>query len=113
MKAYYPSYFLLSVAGQIQTRQAHASYDDSYLGEDMNDRMIDDDQFFFKTTNIATNTTHTITTTAVAIIVSYVYYLCTFLQQQQGPLDPRQMIFLAICLTIWSRVTYINSYRTP
>lgn len=33
VKAYYPSYFLLSVAGQIQTRQAQGSYDDSYLGE--------------------------------------------------------------------------------
>ncbi|KAL0977867.1 hypothetical protein UPYG_G00162380 [Umbra pygmaea] len=32
VKAYYPSYFLLSVAGQIQTRQVQASYDDSYLG---------------------------------------------------------------------------------
>lgn len=32
VKAYYPSYFLLSVAGQIQTRQAQGSYDDSYLG---------------------------------------------------------------------------------
>nr|XP_046240798.1 integrin alpha-5-like isoform X2 [Scatophagus argus] len=31
-KAYYPSYFLLSVAGQIQTRQVQGSYDDSYLG---------------------------------------------------------------------------------
>ena len=34
VKAYYPSYFLLSVAGQIQTRQVHGSYDDSYLGEE-------------------------------------------------------------------------------
>lgn len=34
MKAYYPSYFLLSVAGQTQTQQVHASYDDSYLGEE-------------------------------------------------------------------------------
>lgn len=33
MKAYYPSYFLLSVEGQIQTRQVQGSYDDSYLGE--------------------------------------------------------------------------------
>ncbi|XP_034089147.1 integrin alpha-5-like [Gymnodraco acuticeps] len=32
VKAYYPSYFLLSVAGQIQTRQAQGNYDDSYLG---------------------------------------------------------------------------------
>ncbi|KAM6980686.1 integrin alpha-5-like [Aplochiton taeniatus] len=32
VKAYYPSYFLLSVAGQIQTRQVQANYDDSYLG---------------------------------------------------------------------------------
>ncbi|XP_056128990.1 integrin alpha-5-like isoform X2 [Lampris incognitus] len=32
VKAYYPSYFLLSVAGQIQTRQVQGSYDDSYLG---------------------------------------------------------------------------------
>ncbi|XP_059186199.1 integrin alpha-5-like isoform X2 [Centropristis striata] len=32
VKAYYPSYFLLSVAGQIQTRQVQESYDDSYLG---------------------------------------------------------------------------------
>uniref|UniRef100_A0AAQ4NXB6 Integrin alpha-2 domain-containing protein n=1 Tax=Gasterosteus aculeatus aculeatus TaxID=481459 RepID=A0AAQ4NXB6_GASAC len=35
VKAYYPSYFLLSVAGQIQTRQAQGSYDDSYLGEEV------------------------------------------------------------------------------
>lgn len=33
MKAYYPSYFLLSVDGQVQTRQVQGSYDDSYLGE--------------------------------------------------------------------------------
>uniref|UniRef100_A0A674PAU8 Integrin subunit alpha 5 n=1 Tax=Takifugu rubripes TaxID=31033 RepID=A0A674PAU8_TAKRU len=33
VKAYYPSYFLLSVDGQIQTRQVEGSYDDSYLGE--------------------------------------------------------------------------------
>lgn len=33
VKAYYPSYFLLSVDGQIQTRQVQGSYDDSYLGE--------------------------------------------------------------------------------
>uniref|UniRef100_A0A8D3D0E6 Integrin alpha-2 domain-containing protein n=1 Tax=Scophthalmus maximus TaxID=52904 RepID=A0A8D3D0E6_SCOMX len=33
VKAYYPSYFLLSVAGQIQTQQVQGSYDDSYLGE--------------------------------------------------------------------------------
>lgn len=33
MKAYYPSYFLLSVKGQMQTRQVQGSYDDSYLGE--------------------------------------------------------------------------------
>ncbi|XP_061584148.1 integrin alpha-5-like [Cololabis saira] len=32
VKAYYPSYFLLAVAGQIQTRQVQGSYDDSYLG---------------------------------------------------------------------------------
>ncbi|XP_028261856.1 integrin alpha-5-like isoform X2 [Parambassis ranga] len=32
VKAYYPSYFLLSVTGQTQTQQVHASYDDSYLG---------------------------------------------------------------------------------
>ncbi|KAJ3603121.1 hypothetical protein NHX12_030865 [Muraenolepis orangiensis] len=32
VKAYYPSYFLLSVAGQIQTRQAQGCYDDSYQG---------------------------------------------------------------------------------
>ncbi|XP_018523099.1 LOW QUALITY PROTEIN: integrin alpha-5-like [Lates calcarifer] len=32
VKAYYPSYFLLSVAGQIQTQQVQESYDDSYLG---------------------------------------------------------------------------------
>uniref|UniRef100_A0A8C9S7A2 Integrin subunit alpha 5 n=1 Tax=Scleropages formosus TaxID=113540 RepID=A0A8C9S7A2_SCLFO len=32
VKAYYPSYFLLSVTGQMQTRQAQANYDDSYLG---------------------------------------------------------------------------------
>ncbi|XP_069571103.1 integrin alpha-5-like [Brachyistius frenatus] len=32
VKAYYPSYFLLSVAKQIQTRQVQGSYDDSYLG---------------------------------------------------------------------------------
>ncbi|XP_041946476.1 integrin alpha-5-like [Alosa sapidissima] len=32
VKAFYPSYFLLSVAGQVQTRQVQSSYDDSYLG---------------------------------------------------------------------------------
>ncbi|KAM9409781.1 integrin alpha-5-like isoform 2-T2 [Pholidichthys leucotaenia] len=32
VKAYYPSYFLLAVAGQIQTRPVQGSYDDSYLG---------------------------------------------------------------------------------
>ncbi|XP_048858451.1 integrin alpha-5-like isoform X2 [Brienomyrus brachyistius] len=32
VKAYYPSYFLLSVTGQTQTRQAQGHYDDSYLG---------------------------------------------------------------------------------
>uniref|UniRef100_H3C601 Integrin subunit alpha 5 n=1 Tax=Tetraodon nigroviridis TaxID=99883 RepID=H3C601_TETNG len=32
VKAYYPSYFLLSVDGQVQTRQVQGSYDDSYLG---------------------------------------------------------------------------------
>ncbi|XP_036007811.1 integrin alpha-5 [Fundulus heteroclitus] len=32
VKAYYPSYFLLSVAGQIQTQQVQGSYDDSYMG---------------------------------------------------------------------------------
>uniref|UniRef100_A0A3P8VKK2 Integrin subunit alpha 5 n=1 Tax=Cynoglossus semilaevis TaxID=244447 RepID=A0A3P8VKK2_CYNSE len=32
VKAYYPSYFLLSVVGQSQTTQAQGSYDDSYLG---------------------------------------------------------------------------------
>ncbi|XP_019941833.2 integrin alpha-5-like isoform X2 [Paralichthys olivaceus] len=32
VKAYYPSYFLLSVAGQVQTQQVQGSYDDSYLG---------------------------------------------------------------------------------
>ncbi|GLD61336.1 integrin alpha-5-like protein [Lates japonicus] len=32
VKAYYPSYFLLSVAGQIQTQQVQESYDDNYLG---------------------------------------------------------------------------------
>ncbi|XP_053296656.1 integrin alpha-5 isoform X1 [Pleuronectes platessa] len=32
VKAYYPSYFLLSVNGQIQTKQVQGSYDDSYLG---------------------------------------------------------------------------------
>uniref|UniRef100_A0A8C8GX76 Integrin alpha-2 domain-containing protein n=1 Tax=Oncorhynchus tshawytscha TaxID=74940 RepID=A0A8C8GX76_ONCTS len=31
VKAYFPSYFLLSVTGQIQTRQVQGSYDDSYL----------------------------------------------------------------------------------
>lgn len=35
MKAYYPSYFLLSVDGQIQTRQVQGTYDDSYLGESL------------------------------------------------------------------------------
>lgn len=34
VKAYYPSYFLLSVAGQIQTGQVQGSYDDSYLGKE-------------------------------------------------------------------------------
>uniref|UniRef100_A0A6Q2YPM8 Integrin alpha-2 domain-containing protein n=1 Tax=Esox lucius TaxID=8010 RepID=A0A6Q2YPM8_ESOLU len=33
VKSFYPSYFLLSVTGQIQTRQVQGSYDDSYLGE--------------------------------------------------------------------------------
>uniref|UniRef100_A0A665WPV8 Integrin subunit alpha 5 n=1 Tax=Echeneis naucrates TaxID=173247 RepID=A0A665WPV8_ECHNA len=33
VKAYYPSYFLLSVAGQIQTHQVQGDYDDSYLGK--------------------------------------------------------------------------------
>uniref|UniRef100_A0A3Q2PNR3 Integrin subunit alpha 5 n=1 Tax=Fundulus heteroclitus TaxID=8078 RepID=A0A3Q2PNR3_FUNHE len=33
VKAYYPSYFLLSVAGQIQTQQVQGSYDDSYMGK--------------------------------------------------------------------------------
>uniref|UniRef100_A0A3P8VC62 Integrin subunit alpha 5 n=1 Tax=Cynoglossus semilaevis TaxID=244447 RepID=A0A3P8VC62_CYNSE len=33
VKAYYPSYFLLSVVGQSQTTQAQGSYDDSYLGK--------------------------------------------------------------------------------
>ncbi|KAJ8258954.1 hypothetical protein COCON_G00179660 [Conger conger] len=32
VKAYYPSYFLLSVAGQVETRQVQGTYDDSYLG---------------------------------------------------------------------------------
>nr|XP_020448817.1 integrin alpha-5-like isoform X1 [Monopterus albus] len=32
VKAYYPSYFLLSVAGQIQTQQVQGTYDDSYMG---------------------------------------------------------------------------------
>uniref|UniRef100_A0A3P8U0R4 Integrin subunit alpha 5 n=1 Tax=Amphiprion percula TaxID=161767 RepID=A0A3P8U0R4_AMPPE len=32
VKAYYPAYFLLSVNGQIQTRQVQGTYDDSYLG---------------------------------------------------------------------------------
>ncbi|KAI3370475.1 hypothetical protein L3Q82_025239, partial [Scortum barcoo] len=32
VKAYYPAYFLLSVAGQIQTRQVQGNFDDSYLG---------------------------------------------------------------------------------
>uniref|UniRef100_A0A6Q2WQE2 Integrin alpha-2 domain-containing protein n=1 Tax=Esox lucius TaxID=8010 RepID=A0A6Q2WQE2_ESOLU len=32
VKSFYPSYFLLSVTGQIQTRQVQGSYDDSYLG---------------------------------------------------------------------------------
>nr|XP_020502996.1 integrin alpha-5-like [Labrus bergylta] len=32
VKAYYPSYFLLSVTGQIHTRQVQGNYDDSYLG---------------------------------------------------------------------------------
>uniref|UniRef100_A0AAY4EEN1 Integrin alpha-2 domain-containing protein n=1 Tax=Denticeps clupeoides TaxID=299321 RepID=A0AAY4EEN1_9TELE len=32
VRAYYSSYFLLSVAGQVQTRQVQSSYDDSYLG---------------------------------------------------------------------------------
>lgn len=35
VKAYYPSYFLLSVAGQIQTQQVQGSYDDSYLGKEV------------------------------------------------------------------------------
>ncbi|KAJ8260157.1 hypothetical protein GJAV_G00177730 [Gymnothorax javanicus] len=32
VKAYYPSYFLLSVAGQVETRQVQGTYDDSYMG---------------------------------------------------------------------------------
>ncbi|XP_041836152.1 integrin alpha-5-like isoform X2 [Melanotaenia boesemani] len=32
VKAYYPSYFLLSVDRQIQTQQVQGTYDDSYLG---------------------------------------------------------------------------------
>ncbi|XP_034023302.1 integrin alpha-5-like [Thalassophryne amazonica] len=32
VKSYFPSYFLLSVNGQIHTRQVQGSYDDSYLG---------------------------------------------------------------------------------
>uniref|UniRef100_A0A3B3T2N2 Integrin, alpha 5 (fibronectin receptor, alpha polypeptide) n=1 Tax=Paramormyrops kingsleyae TaxID=1676925 RepID=A0A3B3T2N2_9TELE len=32
VKAYYPDYFRLPVTGQIQTKQAQANYDDSYLG---------------------------------------------------------------------------------
>ncbi|XP_029007315.1 integrin alpha-5-like isoform X2 [Betta splendens] len=32
VKAYYPSYFLLSVTGQIQTQPVQGNYDDSYLG---------------------------------------------------------------------------------
>ncbi|KAF3689426.1 Integrin alpha-5 Fibronectin receptor subunit alpha Integrin alpha-F [Channa argus] len=32
VKAYYPAYFLLSVAKQIQTQQMHGTYDDTYLG---------------------------------------------------------------------------------
>ncbi|KAK2862605.1 hypothetical protein Q5P01_002138 [Channa striata] len=32
VKAYYPAYFLLSVAGQTQTQQVQGTYDDSYLG---------------------------------------------------------------------------------
>uniref|UniRef100_A0AAY4EDD1 Integrin alpha-2 domain-containing protein n=1 Tax=Denticeps clupeoides TaxID=299321 RepID=A0AAY4EDD1_9TELE len=35
VRAYYSSYFLLSVAGQVQTRQVQSSYDDSYLGENV------------------------------------------------------------------------------
>uniref|UniRef100_A0A672GG91 Integrin subunit alpha 5 n=1 Tax=Salarias fasciatus TaxID=181472 RepID=A0A672GG91_SALFA len=35
VKAYYPAYFLLSVAGQIQTSQVQGTFDDSYLGKDV------------------------------------------------------------------------------
>ncbi|XP_077339908.1 integrin alpha-5 [Lithobates pipiens] len=31
-KYYYPEYFILEIKGQMHTRQAHGSYDDSYLG---------------------------------------------------------------------------------
>lgn len=31
-KSYYPEYFILEIKGQMHTRQAHGSYDDSYLG---------------------------------------------------------------------------------
>ena len=33
IKAYYPGYFMQSVDGQIQTRQAQIKYDDSYRGK--------------------------------------------------------------------------------
>ena len=33
IKAYYPGYFMQSVEGQIQTRQAQAKHDDSYQGK--------------------------------------------------------------------------------
>uniref|UniRef100_A0A8D3BUB2 Integrin, alpha 5 (fibronectin receptor, alpha polypeptide) n=1 Tax=Scophthalmus maximus TaxID=52904 RepID=A0A8D3BUB2_SCOMX len=32
IKAYYPGYFMQSVEGQIQTKQVHSAYDDSYQG---------------------------------------------------------------------------------
>ncbi|CAN9512122.1 unnamed protein product [Ophioblennius macclurei] len=32
VKAYYPAYFLLSVAGQVQTSQVQGTFDDSYMG---------------------------------------------------------------------------------
>lgn len=33
IKAYYPGYFMQSVEGQIQTKQVHSAYDDSYQGK--------------------------------------------------------------------------------
>lgn len=50
VKAYYPSYFLLSVDGQIQTRQVQGSYDDSYLGDSLTNHNCSD--FYSSTSSL-------------------------------------------------------------